>query len=368
MLPRTSHLVAKPLNWQRNLRNIRAKISIALVIVSAMPWIISLPPPPSSSHDNVRHGLIYVISGNPGCIAYYDKFLNTLSTLVSPLAEDVAFHIYGKDLAGFSDDEREPFSRANPPFDVEDQIGIVSRDIASQRIGTHPTREGQPFDLVILVGHSVGAYIALEIFDRHMRDPSGAPHLKLQHGILLFPTVTDIAQSPAGKRLDLMRTRPWLGRVVEGVVHGFLALQFRGVLRWIVRNVLGFSPEAAQVTARFLKSRNAVFQALYMGKDEMRVIADDNWPDELWESSPEKDFRESDVPKFFFFFGRKDHWVSNPRRDEFIKRRRSHAKGRTRIVIDEGNLRHGFCTRDESSIIVAGTVSVWIAEIAKGFS
>lgn len=72
--------------------------------------------------------------------------------------------------------------------------------------------EGRPYGFFVMLGYSVGAYIALEIFHRHQRDPSPAPHLKLHHGILLCPTITYIARSSCGRlfslfcRLAIIRT------------------------------------------------------------------------------------------------------------------------------------------------------------------
>lgn len=68
---------------------------------------------------------------------------------------------------------------------------------------------------VILIGHSVGAYIAMEILRRHREgikqkgasaDTGGAgigATMDIVGGILLFPTVVDIAQSSSGRKLTV---------------------------------------------------------------------------------------------------------------------------------------------------------------------
>jgi hypothetical protein len=49
------------------------------------------------------------------------------------------------------------------------------------------------------MGHSVGAYILLELIRQHrMRIDEGEEDFDLIGGILLFPTITHIAQSPLG--------------------------------------------------------------------------------------------------------------------------------------------------------------------------
>ena len=58
-----------------------------------------------------------------------------------------------------------------------------------------------------------------------------------------------------------------------------------------------------------------------------------------------------DLTRFFFFFGKDDHWVSSHHRDVFLRQRAEHAsrpgygRGRTKAVVDEGNLPHAFCIR-----------------------
>ena len=93
---------------------------------------------------------------------------------------------------------------------------------------------------------------------------------------------------------------------------------------------------------------------------------EERWERELWEVSADAELRGQEVPKFYFFFGRRDHWVSDRFRAEFIERREGHGEGRTRIEIDEGNLRHAFCVRHDESVVVAGRVSGWIEEIVAG--
>src|SRR5205814_5595606 len=61
---------------------------------------------------------------------------------------------------------------------------------------------------VILVGHSVGAYVMLEVIRRWKLSTQGfSPEtstiLEIIGGILLFPTVTNIAKSPSGKWISV---------------------------------------------------------------------------------------------------------------------------------------------------------------------
>ncbi|KAH8652074.1 hypothetical protein BX600DRAFT_440987 [Xylariales sp. PMI_506] len=374
------------------------------------------PPPPSSGTEArpARNVLIYFISGNPGLIDYYQPFFEALRHLLDSSAAatsprgDTRFHIYGQDLAGFGDDDHEPFTSAQPPRDLAYQIDYSFKTLCGLRVpeGGEAEREGsggQPYDEILVAGHSVGSYIALELFHKLLllrrqgvgRDPTQNQdqdqdqdqhrHLNLRAGFLLFPTVEYINRSTAGARLDLLRRTPLLGPGAHLVAQGFLRLWPRAALRWLVGAVLGFPPHAADVTSRFLKSRDGVWQALHLGMDEMRVIGEDRWDEELWEVSREVAIADADAeadattegqgqgegkpaeqqkqqqpPKFFFFFGRSDHWVASHLRDAFIERRTKQVE-RTRFMIDEGDLPHAFCINHSET--VAEKVFSWINEL-----
>ena len=315
-----------------------------------------LYPAKSAAQDaNARHYLIYFITGNPGLIDYYEPFLSHLRSLLDETEKrsSAALHIYGRNLAGFDDADHEPFTASSPPHDVDYQVKSRYEHLSSMRIPSGP-RQGQPFDEVIVMGHSVGTYITLELFHRHLRDPSAAPHLNLKVGILLFASISHIAKSPSGIFVSNLLRVPFLEAHAHQLAKGFLSLWPVWALTLFIRRVMGFPPHAVAATVRFLTSRDGVWQGIHMGKDEMNVISEDRWADELWEVADEALAHKSEMPKFFFFFAKQDHWVANECRDEFIQKREEHAnrdapatkRGRTRIVVDEGDLPHDFCIRE----------------------
>ncbi|KAK7959377.1 Lipid droplet-associated hydrolase [Apiospora aurea] len=336
-------------------------------------------PAGQESRSASRDVLIFMISGNPGLIDYYAPFLSALRTLLnsSPASKGARFHIYGQDLAGFNDADHEPpFSAAHPPRDVAYQVNYLFQTLSEIRVpggdDAGSAKQGKPFDEVILVGHSVGTYLILQLFHKLLREPEVAPHLRLKTGILLFPTIEHIRHSPSGQRLELLRSAAFLERHAHLLASGFLRLWPYAALHWVLRTLLGQPPAAADVTARWLKSHDGVWQALHMGLDEMRVIGEDQWDEELWEigredakaAAADDDSDEGAAkrlpPKFFFFFGKDDHWVANHFRDAFIERRQKQAE-RTRLMVDEGNLPHAFCIHH--SEVVAEKVSSWINEL-----
>ncbi|KHN97272.1 uncharacterized protein MAM_04869 [Metarhizium album ARSEF 1941] len=300
----------------------------------------SIWKPAAPLRSTKTRALIYFVCGNPGLIGFYADFLGALRNLLDTSQSTTAYDLYGRNLLGFCDREHEPFSRDNPPWDVQGQVDGIYQDVAARRAGD------KPYDFVVLMGHSIGAYISVDIFHRHIRDPSRAPHLRLRHGLLLFPTIASLAQSRSGARFNYVRSLPTMEAHLATYAKALLGLFPRRTLRWIVQNVVGFSPRAADVTAEWLKSRDGVLQALHMGKSELDTIFEDPWDDELWEVSASAPALPA--PRFFIFYGREDHWVANHVRDDFIERRRRAGEKacRTSITVDEGNIPHAFCTKE----------------------
>lgn len=317
-------------------------------------------PAPRPAHKPGAHALVYFIPGNPGLIEYYRDFLKFLRVLLDRSQAAVAFDIFGRSLHGFHDDDHAPFTSTSPPYGLEEQICRAYAGVAEQRIAesARPEENGRPYDFVVVIGHSVGSYITLEIFHRHHHDPSSAPHLRLHHGILLFPTVTHIAKSTSGRRLKALSDRPVLADNAHRVAKALVTPWPRPVLRFLCRALMGFSPEAARVTVEFLKSRDGIWQGLHMGRDEMDVISEDKWDEELWEVFRDAEEHRHRLPKFMFFFAKRDHWVADDVRDEFVRKLQRHAtregpdhkKGRTEVVVEQdGKVVHAFCTRESKS-------------------
>lgn len=326
-----------------------------------MPTEITLPSPHlASAPAATRHCLVYFLTGNPGIIDYYGPFLTHLRTHLDAVEashhHEITYYLHGRDLAGFNDDGQRPaFNNTNnPPYNVEGQIQhCLKHLLAANAIPGTSHRAGDPFDDVVLIGHSFGTYVALELFHRHLHDPDVfAPRLNLRTGVLLFATIAHLARSPKGLQLDLLRRTPVLGNHAHAVARAALRLVPARLLRWVLRTLLRMPPHAEDATARFLESRDGVHQALHLGMDEMAVISEAGWAEELWEIADEAEAHRRDVPKFFILFGSDDHWVAAKYRDSFIREREEHAlregvpghkRGKTRIVIEEDGLPHDFC-------------------------
>ena len=158
---------------------------------------ICYEPSRDSSGDEQDY-LIFFLTGNPGLISYYQPFLSKLHDLLvsSSSTSSARFHICGHSLKGFE------FTRngqaPQTPLGLKDQIRY-QEDLLYNHVKAHRERTGNT-PKVILMGHSVGAYILLEII-RHHEVKITEDHYEdfdLIGGILLFPTITHIAKSPLG--------------------------------------------------------------------------------------------------------------------------------------------------------------------------
>ncbi|KAJ5865257.1 uncharacterized protein N7529_007173 [Penicillium soppii] len=249
---------------------------------------------------------IFFISGNPGLIAYYHPFLSLLANYLKE-DEKSSFQIYGGSLGGFEIGEDSP-----KDLDLEDQILFVQKKLANLMDGCDDNASAnadvnangdsnvKSRPKVILIGHSVGSYIAMEILRRH-RENSGPTSFDITGGAMLFPTVKDIAASPSGQKLT---------------------------------------------------SRGGVRQALHMAADEMRTITSDRWSDDVWGVAK----AHEPITRLFFYFGRNDHWVAERTRDEIVALR-GRDGGPTMVVCEEG-LPHAFCLKHSDTMArkVAGMV------------
>ncbi|KAH8658685.1 hypothetical protein BGZ60DRAFT_472038 [Tricladium varicosporioides] len=317
----------------------------------------------SSSPDSSHH-LIYFITGNPGLIGYYDAFLGTLHELVSASESSSrksdVFHIYGQSLAGF---EEGPISHeAKPerttPYSLEEQIEISLKSLVALQIPSGP-RQDQMFDSIILIGHSVGSYMLLEIIQRLRKRDSP---LKIRAGILLFPTVTHIAKSPSGGKISALFRIPDFPKKASIVAKGLLWLAPKHVLKFLVKLITRMPEDAAGVTLRFLRSPIGIWQALHMAKDEMETITEDRWDEDIWGIEHTEADSKVDIPKLIFYFGENDHWVANHTRDALIAARGNPdtdmKSSKPIMLIDKNGVDHGFCIRHSESI--AEKVKVWI--------
>ncbi|KAJ5737605.1 uncharacterized protein N7483_002730 [Penicillium malachiteum] len=349
---------------------------------------------------------IFFISGNPGLIGYYHPFLSLLAQNLaekepesdknqSQSPNKTSFQINGCSLGGFE----IPSGSAKAEkrlYSLEDQIRFVHQKLEALMHKTKSVSSSQESESdenesssrarrhkVILIGHSVGAYIAIEVLRRH-RDgiPSleGIPEAESKSeleasrvfdivgGVMLFPTVKDIAHSPSGQKLTtLLYFIPQLALLVGYFATILTALLPSTFLKFVIRSVMkNPPPHGLETTCTFLKSSGGVRQALHMAADEMRTITSDKWADDVWGVG----HTSEPMTRLFFYFGRNDHWVAEKTRDEIIALRGQEGDKGTgewlgpKMTVCEEGLPHAFCLLHSG--IMAGKVANMIRDIMSG--
>lgn len=157
-----------------------------------------------STHESL---LVFFITGNPGLIEYYRTFLTLCFDSLRTKYSSHHIKIAGTSLRGFGvrDDKHQHAvnDNAQGPYDLEQQIEHIGQ-MLERAIEGHTTQD-RPTK-VIMMGHSVGSYILLEVLRRRKQSPTTqqmSNNARVIGGICLFPTVTHIAKSPSGKKFSV---------------------------------------------------------------------------------------------------------------------------------------------------------------------
>jgi hypothetical protein len=340
-----------------------------------------------------RLKLIFFITGNPGLIGYYHPFLSLLVRGLET-ADDLANSgkgngkddgkegrditvVAGMSLGGFdvvtaspqiSEDRQSPASDNNeggqdqefemeslypetwtgkqPPYSLRDQIELsyVRLDALVKKLRTQYDLNDDENVQVTLMGHSVGAYIALEIVRlRHetltqqprVADATTESQAKIKWKpttcILLTPTIQDLHLSPSGiMATPLLTILPFLPDLAHTFVHRMLLLCVPE--SWLLKLVsnctnMKTGSHGLDTTVAFLQSKQGVRQALYLASFELKEMREDKWGEEVWGVTREdgtvggNHANVADSPNLFFWFAKEDHWVAEKTKQAIIDAR-----------------------------------------------
>lgn len=327
--------------------------------------------------DQSQDFLIFMITGNPGLIKYYEEFLSHLHDRLSDSSTSrlARFYICGSSLKGFDDSESEMGGKPAALVGLEDQIDYTERLLFQQVKHREAAAPKEKPPKVILMGHSVGAYILLELIRRH---PEAVGKYRsdfdLIGGILLFPTITHLAKSPKGMMYSRILGIPHFPDIAGSFINFLFALVPTIIIYSIIKLVMRFPEHAAKTSADFIKSAGGVRQALYLAKDEMDTITDDKWPGEVWgaATTPGTDHRDTANSNLVFYWGENDKYVANKTRDDLIKAKghlssiehRSLSKDwKPSMFIDKDGIPHAFCLKHSKT--VAEKVQAWVELIVE---
>ncbi|XP_029315754.1 lipid droplet-associated hydrolase isoform X1 [Cottoperca gobio] len=227
--------------------------------------------------------LFLLIPGNPGVVGFYKTFMQTLHRMFGYRHPVWAVSHAGHCAPPDSMDMVEDASSA-AEGDVFGLNGQIEHKLAFLR--RHVPRDTS----LVLVGHSIGCYIILDMMKRN-------PELKIIKSIMLFPTIERMAQTPQGKvmtpvlcRLRYLVYLPLflLSLLPDGLKAGLVRLVFGGIS--------SLDHTVVQPTVGLL-SGDCAANAVYMGGQEMRkVLERDNIT------------IKKNLEKLIFYYGATDHW------------------------------------------------------------
>jgi len=353
--------------------------------------------------------LVFFVTGNPGLISYYHTFLSLIVARITAESERTTGPVVvaGFSLAGFEVGVTPDGGRGEG---YEDEIlgllypsagdghhhkgmyGLKEQlDLTLQRIEGLVRRlredydgvvEGQRPTKVILVGHSLGTYISLELVrlwhERYGALSPAETEWEVSAAILLTPTIIDLAKSPSGRlAAPVLGNLPFVPDLGQTLARGLSALP-SSWLEVLVQRITGMQGPALQTTMSFLRRPRIVKQALYLARDELQEIDKDKWGPEVWDDGVEVGpVRTVPSPALYLWFAKKDHWVADVTREEICNRRGGitdgqkewkdhplldYGKRRPTIRVDENEgLVHAWCIGQ--SDLVAGRVFAWLQEI-----
>ncbi|XAR64780.1 hypothetical protein NMG60_11008613 [Bertholletia excelsa] len=258
---------------------------------------------------------VLFIPGNPGVVSFYTEFLENLFELLGGTASVTAVgHIA----------HTEKNWENGRLFSLEEQIDhkmdFIKHELQDNELP------------IILVGHSIGSYISIEMFRR-------SPE-KVIYCIGMYPFLAVNTESSTQSIIRRLAMSPHLSAAVSYEV-GILGLLPIKASRFLVTTSMGKSWSAAAVEAlcTHVLQYHAMRNVLFMTMTEFKKLSETpNWA-----------FMRQKQSQMAFLFGADDHWGPLQMFDEISK----NVPGAALAVEREG-FSHAFsCTR-------AG--SLWVAQ------
>ncbi|XP_068663601.1 uncharacterized protein [Aristolochia californica] len=265
-----------------------------------------------SSEDTSVH--VLVIPGNPGVVSFYKDFVEAVYRLFDGNASVTAIgHI----------SHTKKNWEGGRLFSLQDQIdhkvNFIKQELQNKEVP------------ILLVGHSIGAYIALEVFRR-------LPE-KVIYTIGLYPFLALNRKSMVQSILVRITASKILSAAFCSIL-AFLGLFPNWLKRILVKRVVGqsWSTSAIGATCSHLLQYKAMQNILYMAMTELRKLSEE----------PDWVFIRAKKKQLAFLFGINDHWGPLTLYEEISKQ----APNLPLTIEREGHT-HAFCCTESGSVWVA---------------
>ncbi|KAJ0972987.1 hypothetical protein J5N97_020946 [Dioscorea zingiberensis] len=269
---------------------------------------------------------VLVIPGNPGIALFYKEFIEALYQLFNGNASVTAI--------GHISHSRKDWERGRK-FSLQEQIDH-KEDFIKQELQSCETP-------LVLVGHSIGAYICLEIFKRHPN--------QVKFSVGLYPFLALNRDSWQQSIIGMIARSSFLNVPASYLVSflGSFPAQFS---RTLVRKLLGqsWSTTAVDAVCSNLMQYHTMRNVLFMAMTEFAKFSEE----------PDWTFMREKQNKLALLFGIDDHWAPLSFFEEVSKQ----VPGLAFSIEQEGHT-HAFCCTEAGSLWVANHVATLISEKLK---
>nr|XP_034966508.1 LOW QUALITY PROTEIN: lipid droplet-associated hydrolase [Zootoca vivipara] len=290
--------------------------------------------------ERAPKALFLVIPGNPGLPGYYRSFVKALYSCLNRQYPRIWVALGMLDtIVEFSPEKLDcsllvlllaetDVNKLDDGFGLRGQIEHKLSFI----------RKNVPKDVkLVLIGHSIGAYMIIEMLKR-------ARDVEIIRGLLLFPTVERIAESPQGKIMTPVLSWFRYPLYILSYLVWILPDRIKHFLLRLVSSTLLHADESALAATIDFLTVNCVANAMYMGHQEMNEVTErDNTA------------IRKHLKKLTFYYGSEDRWCP---RQYYEEMKRDFPNGDIRLC--EKGFRHAFVL--DSSEEMAADLADWMRD------
>ncbi|KAL8505160.1 hypothetical protein ACS0TY_016388 [Phlomoides rotata] len=266
------------------------------------------------SHDATMNVLF--IPGNPGVVSFYTDFLESLYELLGGTASVTAIgHI------AHTDKNWESGRLFSLQEQINHKISFIEQELQDVKVP------------IVLVGHSIGAYIALEIFKRS----------KAIYCIGLYPFLAVNTASSTQSFIKRISASRAICAAISSL-GAFLGMLPPEISRFLVKKSMGksWSSYAVELMSTHVLQYHTLQNMLFMAMTEFQALPE----------KPDWDFIRSKKEQVAFLFGNDDHWGPLHLYEEICKEVPD-----VRVEVEREGLTHAFSCSEAGSIWVAQHVS-----------
>jgi pimeloyl-ACP methyl ester carboxylesterase len=264
--------------------------------------------------------LVFIIPGNPGIADYYSDFSNILTSKLNTLGKEAQIHIFS--YLGFQKFPQEKI------YSIQEEMEAWERKIA-EILKKPKSRPGSRPKLV-LIGHSIGAWIAQEIMRRN-------PKWDIQTAFFIYPFLRLNPEVKGQRKIGrLLESR--LATILVGWVLRLFYFFPRKISRFLISILTKQQGKGARfVTLEYFSMDHIPRSVIGLAKTEFATLGDQlDW-----------EFLRENRKKIVLFYTKSDIWA--PEQD-YRELQSSNLQIRLEWIEDS---HHDFCTQDRGNLLVA---------------